>query len=69
MSLLKFFLSKTYDAKSPEADDPLSHPEIAAMSLRQMADLPLNYPAPKPTPYETRPLNRRTRVAPSPRLT
>ncbi|SCW30905.1 hypothetical protein SAMN02927900_00466 [Rhizobium mongolense subsp. loessense] len=58
MSLLKFFLTKASDAEAPEADDPLSHPEIAAMSLRQMADLPLNYPAPKPTRYETRPFSK-----------
>ncbi|TCU19191.1 hypothetical protein EV132_102422 [Rhizobium sullae] len=58
MSLLKFFLSNSSDAKASEGEDPLSHPEIATMSLRQLADLPFNFPAPKPTRYEVRPLSK-----------
>ncbi|APO73911.1 hypothetical protein AM571_CH01074 [Rhizobium etli 8C-3] len=58
MSLLKFFLNRSSEAASPQGDDPLSHPQIATMSLRQMADLPSNYAAPKPTRYETRPLTK-----------
>ncbi|MBY4607889.1 hypothetical protein K6M90_09505 [Rhizobium sp. 9T] len=48
MSLLKFFLkpiagiSSTQPANSPTCEeDPLRHPEIERMSLREIADLPL----------------------------
>ncbi|PDV86237.1 hypothetical protein CO652_22585 [Rhizobium sp. H4] len=48
MSLLKFFLkpiagiSSTQPANSPTwEEDPLRHPEIERMSLREIADLPL----------------------------
>ncbi len=58
MSLLKFFLIVQSCEKPLQSDDPLSHPEIAAMSLRQFADLPSIYPAPKPTRYEERPLSK-----------
>ncbi|UWU16560.1 hypothetical protein [Rhizobium sullae] len=51
-------MSNSCDAKASEGEDPLSHPEIATMSLRQLADLPFNFPAPKPTRYEVRPLSK-----------
>ncbi|MBB2671112.1 UNVERIFIED_ORG: hypothetical protein GGE44_000653 [Rhizobium esperanzae] len=48
MSLLKFFLksiaaiSGTQPANTPTwQEDPLRHPEIQRMSLREIADLPL----------------------------
>ncbi|PCK79022.1 MULTISPECIES: hypothetical protein [Rhizobium] len=48
MSLLKFFLkpiaaiSGTRPANTPTwQEDPLRHPEIQRMSLREIADLPL----------------------------
>ncbi len=56
MSLLKFFWNEIIPATEMTADDPLAHPEIAAMSQRQLADLPSIYPAPKPTRHEDRPL-------------
>lgn len=52
MSLLKFFWNKTPPATDGKSDDPLSHPDISAMSQRQIADLPLGLPAPKPTRHE-----------------
>ena len=58
MSLLKFFLNDPSDAKPFERDDPLAHPDIAAMSLRQLADLPSIYPAPKPTRHEVPTLSK-----------
>lgn len=51
MSLLKFFWNELVSA--PVApDDPLAHCEIAAMSQREIADLPLGFPKPKPTRFE-----------------
>ncbi|MBX5012824.1 hypothetical protein [Rhizobium lentis] len=46
MSLLKFFLKPALamlgrDIAPTWKDDPLRHPEIEHMSLRQIADLPL----------------------------
>ncbi|MDR6663947.1 hypothetical protein [Rhizobium sp. 1399] len=58
MSLLKFFLSQSDPAarvSQSEYDgdeDLLDHPDIASMSQRELADLPLPIPAPK------RPLQR-----------
>ncbi|MDL2402225.1 hypothetical protein [Rhizobium mayense] len=41
MSILKFFFNTLpRDAGEPE-DDPLQHPALAAMSLEELADLPL----------------------------
>ena len=49
MSLLKFFLNPTSTRHSGEArnappwtNDPLRHPEVARMSIREVADLPLS---------------------------
>ena len=51
MSLLKFFWNELVSAPvAPE--DPLAHCEIAAMSQREIADLPLGFPKPKPTRFE-----------------
>ncbi|MBA5803938.1 hypothetical protein [Rhizobium changzhiense] len=46
MSLLKFFLRPTFQAGDAEIapawkDDPLRHPEVERMSMREIADLPL----------------------------
>ncbi|MDF0698642.1 hypothetical protein PYR71_19440 [Rhizobium sp. MC63] len=48
MSLLKFFLkpiagiSRTQPTNTPTwEEDPLRHPEVERMSLREIADLPL----------------------------
>ncbi|RXT28884.1 hypothetical protein B5P46_09045 [Rhizobium leguminosarum] len=46
MSLLKFFLRPTLQAGGAEIaptwrDDPLRHPEVERMSMREIADLPL----------------------------
>ncbi|EJC73767.1 hypothetical protein [Rhizobium hidalgonense] len=46
MSLLKFFLKPTLamggvDIAPNWKDDPLRHPEVERMSLREIADLPL----------------------------
>lgn len=48
MSLLKFFLNPTSTGNSgettnspPWANDPLRHPEVERMSIREVADLPL----------------------------
>jgi hypothetical protein len=56
MSLLKFFLSEIISAAEAKADDPLAHPEIAAMSQRELADLPLPYPASRQPARERQPL-------------
>jgi hypothetical protein len=54
MSLLKFFLSRPDPAarvSQGEYDgdaDLLAHPDIASMSQRELADLPLPVLAPKP---------------------
>ncbi|MFL5016651.1 MAG: hypothetical protein ACJ8EW_10765 [Rhizobium sp.] len=50
MSLLKFFLRPVLPVDSSEIaptwkDDPLRHPEVERMSLREIADLPLGMPA------------------------
>ncbi|RWY84493.1 hypothetical protein EHI44_17600 [Rhizobium leguminosarum] len=50
MSLLKFFLRPAVPVGSAEIisswkDDPLRHPEVERMSLREIADLPLGMPA------------------------
>lgn len=52
MSLLKFFLKpvlhmgNTEIADSPAwKDDPLRHPEVERMSMREIADLPLGMSA------------------------
>ena len=58
MSLLKFFWSERSLARKPDNSDPLAEPEIAAMSQRELADLPLTFPAPKPTRFETPRLSR-----------
>jgi len=58
MSLLKFFWSqtdpgtRTSETKYDWDDDLLGHPDIASMSQRELADLPLPVPAPE------RPLQR-----------
>ncbi|MBY5458869.1 hypothetical protein ACOJBM_20290 [Rhizobium beringeri] len=49
MSLLKFFLRPALPARSAEIiptwkDDPLRHPEVERMSMREIADLPLGMP-------------------------
>ncbi|MBX5155184.1 hypothetical protein CO660_18370 [Rhizobium sp. L9] len=48
MSLLKFFLRSAFAAGRPQIvgnqtweDDPLRHPDVERMSLREIADLPL----------------------------
>ena len=47
MSMLKFFFNRRKNAKGDERvddrsfSDPLQHPELRAMSLSQLADLPL----------------------------
>jgi hypothetical protein len=57
MSLLKFFLRENTARTVDETtnDDPLAHPDLARMSLQELADLPLSpYPAvpvkPQPLP-------------------
>ena len=50
MSLLKFFLRPALPVESTEIipswkDDPLRHPEVERMSMREIADLPLGMPA------------------------
>lgn len=52
MSLLKFFLNHTLVGQSgettdtpPWANDPLRHPEVERMSIREIADLPLSVAA------------------------
>ncbi|MGO6969080.1 hypothetical protein [Rhizobium leguminosarum] len=52
MSLLKFFLRPVLHLGSAEIadspawkDDPLRHPEVERMSMREIADLPLGMPA------------------------
>ncbi|PDS75157.1 hypothetical protein [Rhizobium sp. L43] len=50
MSLLKFFLRPALHLGSTEIaptwkDDPLRHPEVERMSMREIADLPLGMPA------------------------
>lgn len=57
MSLLKFFWNELV-AAPVLPDDPLAHCEIAAMSQRELADLPLNFPKPKPTRFELPRLER-----------
>ncbi|MGO7588078.1 hypothetical protein [Rhizobium leguminosarum] len=54
MSLLKFFLRPALPVGSTEIipswkDDPLRHPEVERMSMREIADLPLGMPAGFPT--------------------
>ncbi|MBY3180301.1 hypothetical protein RWK44_25755 [Rhizobium sp. 25PS6] len=51
MSLLKFFLRSVPPMGSAEIaettawkDDPLRHPEVERMSMREIADLPLGMP-------------------------
>ncbi|MFF0948581.1 hypothetical protein ACFYE9_13165 [Rhizobium leguminosarum] len=50
MSLLKFFLRPVLSVGSAEIapawkDDPLRHPEVERMSMREIADLPLGMAA------------------------
>jgi hypothetical protein len=40
MSLMKFFFSRPV-LQNPIDTDPLQHPALAAMSLQELADLPL----------------------------
>jgi len=40
MSLMKFFFSRQV-LQNPIDTDPLQHPDLVAMSLRELADLPL----------------------------
>lgn len=59
MSLLKFFLRPALPAGSTGTapawkDDPLRHPEVERMSMREIADLPLGMPA--GFPKEAKPL-------------
>ncbi|MGR9273903.1 hypothetical protein ACU8KI_04690 [Rhizobium leguminosarum] len=49
MSLLKFFFTPVRPVASAEIapawkDDPLRHPEVERMSMREIADLPLGMP-------------------------
>jgi len=42
MFMLKFFFNHPHrDPDGQEAADPLSHPDLTAMSLTELADLPL----------------------------
>lgn len=41
MSILKLFFSHLLDDDHRSEDDPLQHPLLAAMSLEELADLPL----------------------------
>ena len=41
MSILKLFFSHLLDEARDEESDPLQHPTLAAMSLEELADLPL----------------------------
>ncbi|EJC79937.1 hypothetical protein Rleg4DRAFT_1543 [Rhizobium leguminosarum bv. trifolii WSM2297] len=60
MSLLKFFLNPALAMGGTEIapawkDDPLRHPEVERMSLREIADLPLVWrPALLPRPSRRR---------------
>jgi hypothetical protein len=59
MSFLKFFLNRKARRAAEEAcdrwkSDPLGHPDLAGMSLRELADLPL--PASIEPPAERRPV-------------
>ncbi|ANM09670.1 MULTISPECIES: hypothetical protein [unclassified Rhizobium] len=54
MSLLKFFLKPTLamsdaDTAPTWKDDPLRHPEVERMSMREIADLPLGTDTGLPT--------------------
>lgn len=59
MSLLKFFLnqsnpvSRVPQSEHDRGDDLLDHPDIASMSPRELADLPLPVPAPGRPPATT----------------
>ncbi|WP_037153070.1 hypothetical protein [Rhizobium freirei] len=41
MSILKLFFNDLQDENRRQEDDPLQHPLLAAMSLEELADLPL----------------------------
>jgi hypothetical protein len=41
MSILKLFFNHLRHDDSEPQDDPLQHPALAAMSLEELADLPL----------------------------
>ncbi|MBB3608729.1 hypothetical protein [Rhizobium sp. BK602] len=41
MSILKLFFNHLLDEDRAREDDPLSHPVLEAMSLEELADLPL----------------------------
>lgn len=41
MSILKLFFNHLLDEDREREDDPLSHPVLEAMSLEELADLPL----------------------------
>lgn len=41
MSILKLFFNHLLDEDRVREDDPLSHPVLEAMSLEELADLPL----------------------------
>lgn len=51
MSLLKFFLNPALNPRNadiadpPWKSDPLQHPEVERMSMREIADLPLGIQA------------------------
>ncbi|RUL99724.1 hypothetical protein [Rhizobium chutanense] len=59
MSLLKFFLRPALHLGSTDIaptwkDDPLRHPEVEHMSMREIADLPLGMPVGLPTEAKPR---------------
>lgn len=41
MSILKLFFSHLLEEDREQENDPLQHPMLAAMSLEELADLPL----------------------------
>ncbi|MDE1992772.1 MAG: hypothetical protein KGI75_09730 [Rhizobiaceae bacterium] len=41
MSILKFFFTQLHEEDRASDQDPLSHPALDAMSLDELADLPL----------------------------
>ena len=58
MSLLKFFWSDRDSKHEREINEPAADRAIAAMSQRELADLPSTFPAPQPTRYELPRLSR-----------
>ncbi len=60
MQLLQFFLNRSPVLPLGEADDnqdPLQHPDLARMSLRELADLPIGDHA-RPRPKDNMPALR-----------